>query len=210
VISVRAEEMGRREKIAQERKYGGVSGTPEDTKYGGVAPEDGGSKDRKYGGVPLEDGGSKKLINTENVHSEAKLNFDEHHSDRLDVFDCKDNVVNEELNLSEDSSCDYCKAPAEQLKSMECQNELDSGQNTAKENHEERIFCTGSEKDTVDCSLGNFPNTLPRNGVLPFQSPNFQFSSNLAAMAVARSCDFKLTEDTFGDSESDSEESGPS
>ncbi|XP_055999672.1 vezatin-like isoform X2 [Ostrea edulis] len=187
VISVRAEEMGRREKKAQERKYGVVS------------PEN-----------QCNDQGSKKSNDTEDSHQDARLNFDEHHSDRLNVSECEDDFINGELNLNEDLSCSESKAGVEQITCNECQNELKSGQNTGKENHEERLFSTGSEEGPVDCSLGNFPNTVPRNGVLPFQSPNFQFSSSLAAMAVARSRDFGLTEDTFGDSESDSGDSGPS
>lgn len=187
VISVRAEEMGRREKRAQERKYGVVS------------PED-----------QCNDQGPKKSNDTEDTHQDAGLNFDEHRSERLNVSECEDDFINGELNLNEDLSCSESKAGVEQLTCSECQNDLESGQNTVKENHEERLFSTGSEEGPVDCSLGNFPNSVPRNGVLPYQSPNFQFSSSLAAMAVARSRDFGLTEDTFGDSESDSGDSGPS
>ncbi|XP_061186315.1 vezatin-like [Saccostrea echinata] len=210
VISVRAREMGRREKIAQERKYGHAT---TENHSEGIAQE------RKNGHTTTENHSEqRKDVTTEDqkVHVGQKLieriyeNEDSHEDTNLDLSCVSGNEgvpIHEELCHEEDLSCDECKLAVEQLKSVESESDLDCGLNTDTENDnhcKERIFTTGSE-ESVDCSLGSFPNSVPRIGVLTTQSPNFQFSSSLAAMAVARSRDFGLTEDTFGDSESDSE-----
>lgn len=178
VISVRAEEMGRRERIAQERKYGPVS--PETT------------GDRKL----------ESSVRREDCHQETRSTPEDYpkrlcNSEQESVHVC---LENEKKELDTDNDCTngekYKRTTPEQFKSK-----ADDTQS------EGRLFTTGSEEDSVDCSLGNFPHSVPRDGILPVHSPSFQFSSNLAAMAVARSREFGLTEDTFGDSESDSDQS---
>lgn len=189
VISVRAEEMGRRERIAQERKYGPVS------------PETNG--DRKL----------ESSLEGEDCHQETR-STEEHYQKRL-CNSKQDTVCLEnpkELDTDNDFNGEnYNRTTCEQFKSGGDDSNPESGRNPnpEKDNQSElgRLFTTGSEEDSMDCSLGNFPHSVPRDGVLPIHSPSFQFSSNLAAMAVARSREFGLTEDTFGDSESDSDRS---
>ncbi|XP_062569587.1 vezatin-like [Saccostrea cucullata] len=215
VISVRAQEMGRREKIAQERKYGHTTSENQSVKQRDLTTED---QERKYSHTTSEDqSAERKDVTTEDWKVGQKLiqrrNYDNEDSDEntnLDLSSVSWNEgvpLHEELCHEEDLSCDECKLAVEQLKSVECESDLDCGLHTDTENDhlcKERIFTTGSE-ESVDCSLGSFRDSVPRIGVLPTQSPGFQFSSSLAAMAVARSRDFGLTEDTFGDSESETE-----
>lgn len=192
VISVRAEEMGRRERIAQERKYGPVS--PETT------------GDRKL----------ESSVRREDCHQETRSTPEDYpkrlcNSEHESVHVC---LENEKKELDTDNDCTngekYKRTTPEQFKSEADDTNSESGQkpDPERDNQSEgRLFTTGSEEDSVDCSLGNFPHSVPRDGILPVHSPSFQFSSNLAAMAVARSREFGLTEDTFGDSESDSDQS---
>lgn len=179
VISVRAEEMGRRERIAQERKYGPVS------------PETSG--DRKL----------ESSVRREDCHQETRSTPEDYpkrlcNSEHESVHVC---LENEKKELDTDNDC--MNGEADDTNSESGQKPDPEGDNQS----EGRLFTTGSEEDSVDCSLGNFPHSVPRDGILPVHSPSFQFSSNLAAMAVARSREFGLTEDTFGDSESDSDQS---
>ncbi|XP_062575200.1 vezatin-like [Saccostrea cucullata] len=191
VISVRALEMGRREKIAQERKYGHATLEKESVERQGLTTED-----QEVG---------QKLLQRRNSDNDDLLE-----NTNLDLSSVSGNEgvpLHGELCHEEDLSCDECKLAVEQLKSVECESDPDSRLNTDTDiDHQckDRIFTTGSE-ESVDCSLGSFRDSVPRIGVLPTQSPGFQFSSSLAAMAVARSRDFGLTEDTFGDSESETE-----
>lgn len=190
VISVRAEEMGRRERIAQERKYGPVS--PETT------------GDRKL----------ESSMGGEDCHRETR-STEEHYplANRLCNSEQESVCLKNEKEFNTDKNFNgenYNRTTHEQFKSGGDNRNPESEQNPDPEKDNQscgRLFTTGSEEDSVDCSLGNFPHSVPRDGVLPVHSPSFQFSSNLAAMAVARSREFGLTEDTFGDSESDSDQS---
>ena len=187
MISVRAEEMGRREKIAKERKYG---------------PE---TCEDKNIGKPAE-----KVCDLHiNENDENSL----HKELNLTKVPSQDNI----RNMTMDPSQNNLRLSSEQLKTKVLDNDDDDDDDKSEsgpiEDQERdsveggRMFITGTDDDSTDCSLRNFPHFVPREGVLPIQSPSFQFSSNLAAMAVAKSRDFGLSEDTFGDSESDSDHS---
>lgn len=181
VISVRAEEMGRRERIAQERKYGTMS--PETTTEGTLGSS----------------------VRREDCDDETRST--EEHTQRLSNSGQEGVCLEKEKkkhNTDNDLNSDNHRTASEQLKSGGDDRNPESGPNSKPDEDYQiggRLFTTGSEEDSVDCSLGNFPHSVPRDGALPIHSPSFQFSSNLAAMAVARSREFGLTEDSESDSD---------
>ena len=183
MISVRAEEMGRREKIAKERKYG---------------PEI--CEDKNIGKL------SEKVCD---LHINENDENSSHKELNLTKVPSQDNI----RNMTMDPSQNNLRLSSEQLKTKVLDNDDDKSESGPIEDRERdsvkggRMFITGTDDDSTDCSLRSFPHFVPREGVVPIQSPSFQFSSNLAAMAVAKSRDFGLSEDTFGDSESDSDHS---
>ena len=188
MISVRAEEMGRREKIAKERKYGPE--TCEDKNIGKPA--------EKVCDLHINENDENSL------HKELNLT--------------KVPSQNNSRNLTVDPIQDNLSLSSEQLKTKVLDNDDDDNDDDKSESgpiedqerdsmEGGRMFIAGIDDDSTDCSLRSFPHFVPREGVLPIQSPSFQFSSNLAAMAVAKSRDFGLSEDTFGDSETDSDHS---